>query len=101
MTQKVRMPMTGSDGVDREIMTTNWMLYKPQYDDVWVLAGKTGYLDESRWNVVEMLRPSKEDDHKELIVVVFGSNSRGESFDNVQKLSYWAWNSFTWRSKQL
>ncbi|NQV12580.1 D-alanyl-D-alanine carboxypeptidase [Candidatus Uhrbacteria bacterium] len=95
-TQTVRMSIAGSDGEDRQITTTNWMLYKPQYDDLWVMAGKTGYLHESRWNVVEMLRPSKEAENKELIVVVFGSESRGESFDNVKKLSYWAWNSHSW-----
>lgn len=95
-TQTVRRAMVGSDGVERDIMTTNWMLYRPQYDDLWVTAGKTGYLHESRWNVVEMLRPSRDAEEKELIVVVFGSDSRAESFDNVERLSYWAWNSHSW-----
>ena len=95
-TQTVRMAMTGSDNVPRTVTTTNWMLYKPQYDDVWVMAGKTGYLTESKWNVVEMLRPSKDAEDRELIVVVFGSDSRGDSFDNVMTLSNWAWQNHTW-----
>jgi len=94
--QTVRKPLVGSDGVERELMTTNWMLYKPAYDDVWVMAGKTGFLYESRWNVVEMLRPSRNDGERELIVVVLGSQSRGESFYNVLKLSEWAWGNFAW-----
>ena len=100
-TQTVRMAITGSDGTDRNLTTTNWMLYKPQYDDVWVMAGKTGYLHESKWNVVEMLRPSKDDEARELIVVVFGSESRGESFDNVMLLSNWAWQNHSWNSGDL
>lgn len=96
MTQTVRKAMQGSDGVDRSLMTTNWMLYKPAYDGVWVTAGKTGFLYESEWNVVEQLRPSQYEEEKELIVVVFGSHSRGESFDNVLMLSEWVWENFSW-----
>ncbi|PIR47471.1 hypothetical protein COV06_03370 [Candidatus Uhrbacteria bacterium CG10_big_fil_rev_8_21_14_0_10_50_16] len=95
-TQTVRAPLQGSDGIVRTITTTNWMLYKPQYDDVWVTGGKTGFLYESEWNVVEQLRPSQYEGERELIVVVFGSASRGESFDNVQRLSKWVWSEFDW-----
>ncbi|HBU27931.1 TPA: hypothetical protein DEB00_02330 [Candidatus Uhrbacteria bacterium] len=97
MTQTVRATIEGSDAIPRTITTTNWMLYKPQYDDVWVTAGKTGYLYESEWNVVEQLRPSQYEDEKELIIVVFGSASRGESFDNVHQLALWAWKEFSWK----
>lgn len=96
MAQTYRRLMTGSDGVQRDVMTTNWMLYQPEFDDVWVMAGKTGYLHESGWNVVEVLRPSRFDDRRELVVVVLGSPMRGDSFKNVEALSHWAWENFTW-----
>lgn len=95
-TQTVRVPLTGSDQVQRTITTTNWMLYKPAYDDVWVTAGKTGYLLESAWNVVEQLRPSQYAADQELVIVVLGSTSRAESFDAVLALSQWTWKEFAW-----
>ena len=96
MAQTYRRVIADANGESKNIMTTNWMLYKPQYDDVWVMAGKTGFLYESKWNVVEMLRPSRYAADKELVVVVLGSETRGESFDNVERLSDWVWDSFTW-----
>lgn len=96
MAQTYRRFIEGTDGKQRDIMTTNWMLYRPEYDDVWVSAGKTGYLHESGWNAVEVLRPSRFDSERELVVVVLGSETRGESFQNAKMLADWAWDNFSW-----
>ncbi|MEK7665317.1 MAG: serine hydrolase [Patescibacteria group bacterium] len=85
-----------SDGQWRRMKNTNWLVYYPEYDDVWVTAGKTGYLDESGWNLVVQMRPSKVDENREVIVVTFGSTSRQESFNDTEALAQWAWESFDW-----
>ncbi len=97
MTQTYRRIIEDTNGKQKSITTTNWMLYRPEYDDVWVMAGKTGFLHESKWNVVEQLRSSRFDRDRELIVVVLGSQTRAESFQNVKKLSDWAWKNYSWR----
>lgn len=96
MAQTYRRVMADAAGNTKSVMTTNWMLYRPEYDDVWVTAGKTGFLHESDWNVVEQLRPSRFDGQRELVVVVLGSPTRAESFQNVERLSRWAWDHFSW-----
>lgn len=96
MTQTYKKAISDTAGNNKTLTTTNWMLYKPQFDDVWVMAGKTGFLHESKWNVVEQLRPSRWEADKELVVVVLGSETRGDSFDNVNLLSDWAWENFRW-----
>ena len=83
----------------RDLKTTNWMLYYPEYDDVYVTAGKTGYLEESGWNVVERLRPSANGKNQELLIVTFGSASRGDSFHDAEALAEWIWQSYTFASE--
>jgi len=85
-----------NQGTTKKMTSTNWMLYKPQYDDVWVTGGKTGYLEESGWNLVESLRPSEQDKDRELLLVIFGAGSRAESFADAQTLSHWAWENYKW-----
>ncbi len=80
----------------RPIKTTNWMLYAPAYDDVYVTSGKTGYLDESGWNLVVRLRPTAALKQKELLIVTFGSISRQASFDDADALANWVWSSFNY-----
>lgn len=96
MTQTYRRYFKDEEGESRSVKTTNWMLYYPEYEDVWIMGGKTGFLYESEWNVVELIRPSQYDDERELVVVVLGSHSRPESFENVMTLSNWAWDNFAW-----
>lgn len=84
-------------GTTKKMTSTNWMLYKPAYDDVWVTGGKTGYLHESGWNLVVTLRPSSEDKDRELLLVVFGADSRNDSFEDAERLADWAWAAHEWQ----
>ncbi len=80
-----------SRGTIKTITNTNWMLWKPEYDDIFVMGGKTGYLDESGWNLSVVLRPEMKDEEHELLVVAFGSDSRADSFVDAEALARWAW----------
>jgi len=85
-----------SNGVQKKLTNTNWMLYDSDYDDVYVTAGKTGYLIEAQWNLVVQLRPSAEETEKELLLVLFGSDSRSDSFNDANLLADWAWENHHW-----
>lgn len=86
-----------TQGTSKKMTNTNWMLYKPAYDDVYITGGKTGYLIESGWNLAVSIRPSGRDVDRELLVVVFGSGSRSESFENTKRLADWAWETHEWQ----
>lgn len=80
----------------RNIDNTNWLLYDPAYDDVYVTAGKTGFLYESGWNLMVRMHPMGEEEDRSVLLVLFGADSRGESFDDAHALAWWAWNEFDW-----
>lgn len=81
----------------RDIKSTDWMLYDPAYDDIYVTSGKTGFLNESGWNFVVRMHPMGEEEaERSLIVVVFGAAGRRESFDDAAALGRWAWSNFRW-----
>lgn len=88
-----------SSGEEKILTNTNWLLWKPTYDDIYVMAGKTGYLEESGWNVVTALRPKFTDEDREVIVVVFGTASRADSFKDTRALAEWAWDNYEWKEK--
>lgn len=92
-----RLIQVANTGLSKKMINTNWMLWKPQYDDVWVTAGKTGYLNESGWNIVVSLQPSQNDE-RELLIVLFGASSRANSFADVERLALWAWEVYAWEA---
>lgn len=63
--------------------------------DVWVLGGKTGFLYESMYNLAVRLRPLDEKGvpirGRDVIVIVFGSNTKSEMFASAKRLAQWAW----------
>jgi len=87
-----------SEGSQKQIKNTNWMLYYPEFDDVYVTAGKTGYLHESKWNLAVQLRSSAEETDKELLIIIFGAASRPDSFYDTEQLANWAWQNHDWIS---
>jgi len=88
-----------STGATKTLTNTDWMLWKPEYEDVFVMAGKTGYLDESGWNFAVNLRPELQDVHRELLIVIFGSASRADSFKDTRALAEWAWDNYQWQTE--
>ncbi|NQV88927.1 MAG: D-alanyl-D-alanine carboxypeptidase [Parcubacteria group bacterium] len=86
-----------TQGTSKKMTNTNWMLYKPAYDDVYVTGGKTGYLIESGWNLVVALRPDGNDTDRELLITIFGADSRADSFVDAQRLADWAWDVHQWQ----
>ncbi len=63
--------------------------------DVWVIAGKTGYLEESRHNLVAWLRPvgvdGKPESGKDVLVVVYGAPTRERMFAAAKALAHSLW----------
>lgn len=66
-------------------------------DDIWVIAGKTGYLDESRHNLVAWLRPvgvdGKPESGKDVLIVVYGAPTRERMFAAAKALAESLWSS--------
>lgn len=81
----------------KTINNTNHLLTAKQHDDLWVMAGKTGYLEESMYNLAVRLRPvderGKSIPRQEVLVIVLGSATKEGSFDAAKQLAQWAWNS--------
>jgi len=94
-TTATRFIQVASQGATKKMINTNWLVWKPQYDDLWVTGGKTGYLDEAGWNLAVSLRPSKNDE-RDLLIVLFGADSRAASFVDAERLANWAWDVYKW-----
>jgi len=88
-----------SDDSYKDIKNTNWMLYKPEFDDVFVMSGKTGYLHESKWNLLVSIRPRLYDRQRELMIVTFGADSRADSARDTKRLAKWTWANFQWTER--
>lgn len=84
----------------RDIKTTNTLLSHDP--DVWVLAGKTGYLEESRYNFVAWMRPvgvdGKPETGKDVLVVIFGAATKEQSFAAAKHLAQSLWQSHEFSS---
>ena len=63
-------------------------------DDVWVIGGKTGYIDEAMYNFVVQMRPM--DGGPQVLVVVMGAPTKNGSFASAKSLATWAWNAYDW-----
>ena len=81
------------------IWTTNNLL---RYDpEVWVIAGKTGYLEEAEHNVVVWLRPvgvdGKPEMGKDVLIVIYGAPDTTQLFAATKALaqSLWKTHEFT------
>ncbi|MBI4592381.1 D-alanyl-D-alanine carboxypeptidase [Candidatus Uhrbacteria bacterium] len=88
-----------TQGTTKKMTNTNWMLWKPTYNDLYITGGKTGYLDESGWNLVVTLRPMEGNADTELLIVVFGAKSRWASFEDANALADWAWEVYEWQKQ--
>ncbi len=95
-TSALKIQSISNPEYDRAISSTNWLLYDRAYDDVYVTAGKTGYLNESGWNLVVRMHPMDGTYDESVLIVLFGGDSRRESFDDAASLARWAWQVYDW-----
>ncbi|MBU0625713.1 hypothetical protein KKF05_05230 [Patescibacteria group bacterium] len=58
-----------------------------------VLGGKTGYLNESRWNLVVKMMDRRQ---KPILVVVLGSDNKTQLFRDTRLVANWVWNNYQW-----
>jgi D-alanyl-D-alanine endopeptidase (penicillin-binding protein 7) len=76
------------------VKNTNTLLLED--NGLYVTGGKTGYLDEAKNNLIVRLRPSATDRSKELLVVVFGAETRQSLFSEAERLARWSWSAYDW-----
>lgn len=78
---------------ERPIKSTNPLLIHDP--DIWVIAGKTGYLEEAKYNFVGWLRPvgvdGKPETGKDVLVVIFGAPTKEQSFAAAKHLAQSLW----------
>ena len=83
-------------GEVKVLRNTNTLLTQDQ--EVWVTGGKTGYLEESMYNLVTIMRPMTRDGKpvagKDVIVVVFGAPTKEGQFITSKRLAQWAWENY-------
>ncbi len=92
---KYVVSVIGKKTTAHPIWTTNKLL---RYDpDVWVIAGKTGYLDESRHNLAVWMRPvgvdGKPELGKDVLIVVYGAPDTDKLFASAKALAQSIWKS--------
>lgn len=81
------------------VKNANGMLWKPEYDDLLVSGGKTGYLGaDGGWNLVVSLKDAQDKNCPELLLVLFGTTTLKESEINAETLARWAWANFNWKN---
>lgn len=74
------------------VKNTDWLLTDTR-NGLYVLGGKTGYLDESGWNFVVKIKDSRQ---RPLLVVVLGASDRQQSFNDASALAKWTWANHKW-----
>jgi len=82
------------------IRNTNVLLTDVK-NGLYVTGGKTGYLDEAKNNLVVRLRPSRQDTKRELIIVLFGAESRQSLFETAARLARWSWSAYDWSAPSV
>jgi D-alanyl-D-alanine endopeptidase (penicillin-binding protein 7) len=58
-----------------------------------VTGGKTGYLEESQWNLAVKMMDYRG---KTIVVVVLGSDSKQDVFRDASTAGKWVWNNYRW-----
>lgn len=61
---------------------------------LYVMGGKTGYLEESKWNLVVKMRDAR---NKPVLVVVLGSADKTSSFKDAATAARWVWGHYKWQ----
>ena len=84
----------------RTLKNTNALLLDGA-NGLYILAGKTGYLEESGYNFTMRVRPvsldGTPDKRKDVVVVVLGAPTKEASFLAARELAEWTWNTHEFR----
>jgi D-alanyl-D-alanine endopeptidase (penicillin-binding protein 7) len=80
------------DGVVHKLKNTNQILLDD--NGITVLAGKTGYLDESGWNLVVEAMDSRK---RPIIVTVMGEPTKARAFKDAVRIARWVWKNHAWK----
>lgn len=78
----------------RLIRSTNWLLSESANNNYEILGGKTGYIEESGYNLIIRARNKEKD--KNLITIILGSNNKGSRFAEAKKLIEWTYANHIW-----
>jgi len=79
-------------GQKHTIKSTNELL-TDDTNGLIVTGGKTGYLEESQWNLAVKMMDYRG---KTLVVVVLGSDSKKDVFRDAATAARWVWNNYRW-----
>lgn len=81
--------------VKKTIKSTNDLLFSQK--DLIITAGKTGFINEAKYNFVVRAYPKGEPE-KELVAVVLGADVRKDSIEGSLALMRWAWGAHVWKA---
>ncbi len=83
----------GRTRINKTIKNTNDLLTKDP--SMWVIGGKTGYLEEAKNNLAVRLREldvyGKPIPGTDIIVIVFGASTKESMFAAAKRLALWTW----------
>lgn len=80
----------------RSIKSTDWLLQGSLNSGEYkIIGGKTGYIEESNYNLV--LKTYNKNKDKNLIVIVLGSDENGSRFAEAKKLIEWTYHNYMWK----
>ncbi len=74
------------------VKNTNSLLTDDK-NGLYVMGGKTGYIDESLWNVVVKMKDYR---NRPIVVAVFGSGSQAQVFKDAAAAAKWVWANYRW-----
>ena len=79
------------------VKNSDSLLTQPQYDDVLVTGGKTGYLGaDGGWNLAVGLKSAKGAS-RPITIVIFGEPKMATSMADADALAHWAWAHYKWK----
>ncbi len=81
-----------AEGRTRKMKNTNGLLTDPN-NGLYVTGGKTGYLIESKWNLVVEMKDKRE---KPLLIVMLGSANESALFKDSRQVASWVWDHYEW-----
>jgi len=79
------------------VKNSDSLLTQPQYDDVLVTGGKTGYLGANGgWNLAVGLKSAKGAS-RPITIVIFGEPKMATSMSDADALAQWVWGHYKWK----